>query len=257
MATKLTEAIRRDILIPQFAEKLGYHLVPHGGRGKLHLKEHDSLIISADGRLFIWNSTGQRGSVIDFAMATLDLSEKDAIRMLRGVLNNPEFAPQPGTVLHPAAKEPVEFDPPVPEQGRWKRLYAYLHTRGISKPVIDRMVKEKLIFQDKRGNLCFSGYDYDGEQKYVSSKSTATGNHFRSITAGGKYELRWSTGLTSCDRKVLFVGEAGVDLLSLMTLQEAGDCHLAAHRAAGNPAAVCVSGTRLHRCGAAAVPPRT
>ena len=52
MATKLTEAIKRDILIPQLAEKLGYHLVPHGGKGMFHLKEHDSLVISADGRLF-------------------------------------------------------------------------------------------------------------------------------------------------------------------------------------------------------------
>ena len=232
---KLTEAIKRDILIPQLAEKLGYHLEHHGGQGKLHLKEHDSLVISADGRLFSWNSTGQKGSVIDFAMATLDLTKDDALRMLRGVLDDPEFAPQPGAVLHPAVKEPVEFAPPVPSKGQWKRLYAYLYARGISKPVIDRMVKEKLIFQDERGNLCFSGYDYDGRQKYVSSKSTATGNHFRSIAEGGKYELRWSTGLTSCDRKVLFVGEAGVDLLSLMTLQEAGDQYLKVHRANGNP----------------------
>jgi hypothetical protein len=232
---KLTEAIKRDILIPQLAEKLGYHLEHHGGQGKLHLKEHDSLVISADGRLFSWNSTGQKGSVIDFAMATLDLTKDDALRMLRGVLDDPEFAPQPGAVLHPAVKEPVEFAPPVPSKGQWKRLYAYLYARGIGKPVIDRMVKEKLIFQDERGNLCFSGYDYDGKQKYVSSKSTATGNHFRSIAEGGKYELRWSTGLTSCDRKVLFVGEAGVDLLSLMTLQEAGDPYLKAHRANGNP----------------------
>lgn len=232
---KLTEAIKRDILIPQLAEKLGYHLEHHGGQGKLHLKEHDSLVISADGRLFSWNSTGQKGSVIDFAMATLDLNEKDALRMLRGVLDDPAFAPQPGAVLHPAVKEPVEFAPPVPSKGQWKRLYAYLYARGISKPVIDRMVKGRLVFQDERGNLCFSGYDYDGKQKYVSYKSTATGNHFRGVAEGGKFELRWSTGLTSCDRKVLFVGEAGVDLLSLMTLQEAGDQYLKAHRANGNP----------------------
>ena len=51
---KLTEAIKRDIRIPQLAEKLGYHLVPHGGKGMFHLKEHDSLVISADGRLFSW-----------------------------------------------------------------------------------------------------------------------------------------------------------------------------------------------------------
>ena len=235
MATKLTEAIKRDILIPQLAEKLGYHLVPHGGKGMFHLKEPDSLVISADGRLFSWNSTGQKGSVIDFAMATLDLTKNDALRMLRGMLDDREFAPQPGAVLHPAPKEPVAFAPPVPGQGQWKRLYAYLFSRGIGKPVIDRMVKEKLIFQDERGNLCFSGYDYDGKQKYVSYKSTATGNHFRGVAPGGNFDLRWSYGLTSCDRKVLFVGEAGVDLLSLMTLQEAGDCHLAAHRALGNP----------------------
>ena len=214
---------------------MGYHLEHHGGQGKLHLKEHDSLVISADGRLFSWNSTGQKGSVIDFAMATLDLSEKDALRMLRGFLDDPAFATQPGAVLHPAAKEPVEFAPPVPSKGQWKRLYAYLYARGISKSVIDRMVKGRLIFQDERGNLCFSGGDYSGEQKYVSYKSTATGNHFRGVAEGGKFELRWSYNLTSCDRKVLFVGEAGVDLLSLMTLQEAGDTYLGEHGALGNP----------------------
>ncbi len=232
---KLTEAIKRDIRIPQLAEKLGYHLVPHGGKGMFHLKEHDSLVISADGRLFSWNSTGQKGSVIDFVMATLDLTKDDALRMLRGVLDDPEFAPKPGTTLHPAPKKPVTFKPPAAGEGQWKRLYAYLQSRGISRSVINMAVKEKLVYQDVRGNLCFSGYDYDGKKKYVSYKSTATGQHFRGVVPGGNFDLRWSHGLTACDRKVLFVGEAGVDLLSLMTLQEAGDQYLKAHRANGNP----------------------
>ena len=213
----LINVIKRDIPIPELAEKLGYHIVRHG-RNKYTTKEHDSLIIKSDGRLFTWNSRNISGSVIDFYMAVMSVDLNEAISSLRMMLNLPEFVPKPNYTM-PEKKE-VIFEPNKVSTEKWSRLYAYLFDRGISKEVVNYAVKEKYIYQDKRNNLCFAGKDYDGELKYLSFKSTATGNKFKNIAEGGDYDLRFLVNLTQRNENIkdLFICEAGVDVLSIMSL---------------------------------------
>ncbi|WP_102050809.1 DUF3991 and TOPRIM domain-containing protein [Pygmaiobacter massiliensis] len=217
---KLTEAIKRDILIPDFARTIGFTPEKHGMKGKMILKEHDSLVISEDGKLFTWNSICKSGSVIDFAMIFLNLNRQEAIATLRGLLGHDNFKRKLGQppLVAQTAKKQLAFLLPERAKERWTRLYAYLSSRGICKEVIDYAVKEKLIYQDKRGNLCFVGYDYNGKACYGNLKSTATGNHFRQYVEGGNAAQRFSIHLIQRNREALFVCEAGVDVLSIMTL---------------------------------------
>lgn len=217
---KLTDAIKRDILIPDFARTIGLTPKKHGMKGKMTLAEHDSLVISEDGKLFKWNSTGKAGSVIDFAMIFLSLNRQEAIATLRGLLGHDNFKRKLGQppLVAQTAKEKAAFSLPERAKERWTRIYAYLASRGICKEVIDYAVKEKLIYQDKRGNLCFVGYDYNGKACYGNLKSTATGNHFRQYVEGGNAAQRFSIHLIQRNREALFVCEAGVDVLSIMTL---------------------------------------
>lgn len=217
----LSDVIRRDIQIPALAEQLGYTVQRHGRKG-YNLKEHDSLVISNDGLYFTWNSQQHSGTVIDFYAAMMGVTINEAISSLRKMLNMPSFEPKLSKQVTSSKKEKTPFEPPKASSEKWSRLYAYLSQRGISKPVIDFAVKNKYVYQDEKGNVCFSGKNYEGKEEYVSYKSSATGNKFRGIASGSNCDLRFSINLTDKNKGKLFVCEAGVDVLSIMTLLDIG-----------------------------------
>ena len=218
MSESLTDAIKKEISIVNYAEMIGLHTVKHGGRGYHSLKEHDSVVITPDGGFYWWNSNNSKGSIIDFAMDFQNLSRDEAISSLRRLLIDKGVNLENRVNVTEIQKKQSEFKPPKAEKGAWKPLYAYLHKRGIDREVIDYCVKNKLIYQDERRNLCFNGLDYNNDVKYVSYKSTASGNAFRGVAEGSNCDLRFSINLTSKDKKELFICEAGVDVLSVMTL---------------------------------------
>jgi len=70
----------------EYARSERYNLVPEGGSQKyFHLKEHDSMLFTADGRWF-WNSHHLAGGAIEFIMNYEGRTKVEAVLQLSGTL---------------------------------------------------------------------------------------------------------------------------------------------------------------------------
>lgn len=104
-----------------------------------------------------------------------------------------------------------------------KRLFAYLlKTRFISNDVVKSFVDKKVLYQEKdSSNIVFVGMNKDGVPKSASKKSTLKQKkNFKMTVAGSdcNYGFCWR-GRNS----KLFVFEAGIDLMSFITLKSDDD----------------------------------
>lgn len=228
----ITQTIKDNITITEYAEMLGYH-VRQVSATRWTLEEHDSININMDpkhpGRQrFIWNSQGVSGSVIDFAMVMRGLTQEEAISDLRRILGGRsgeywrEQRQQRQAAYQPRAA-PAQLELPGRAQGRPARVFAYLnHSRGIDVKLISRLVQEKSLYQDERGNAVFVGYDYDGQARYCCYRGTLSEVSYRGEARGSQKTVGFSLGLVGADTSParLMVFEAPIDALSAATMLE-------------------------------------
>ena len=217
---KLTDAIKEKISIVDYAERIGLTPVRHSDN-RYTLKEHESCVIHEQDHWFVWNSGQVGGSVIDFAMTFGGLSKDAAIEELKRLLNDTDYSVQrssrPPPRLKTNAPAPVTFPPAV--DGPYKRVFAYLaKTRCIEPAIINDMIQRKFLYEDDHHNCVFIGRDYDGVAKYGFKRGTSTEKPFRGELLGTN-EFNKQVGLhvdNHADK--LFVSEAAIDNLSIMTL---------------------------------------
>ena len=123
--------------------------------------------------------------------------------------------PEPGAF----SDEKKELD--IPERDTdTSELYAYLTGRGISPVVIDYFVDQGSLYQGaKYKNVCFVGYDRDGNPGLINQRSTK--GTFKGNSTGS--DRRYSF-MNHCEGQTeVHVYEAPVDLLSYACLlQNAG-----------------------------------
>lgn len=78
----------KDISIVDYARQIGFTPIKVGRY--YSLKEHDSVRIDTSRNVFFRNSTGEKGSIIDFVMAMRGISLGAAIKELNGNLGSLE-----------------------------------------------------------------------------------------------------------------------------------------------------------------------
>ena len=83
---KLPDSIKENIKILDLVDELGLSVKRVGNQ--YFLKEHDSVCIDPHKNVYHRFSSGTGGSVIDFVMEFMDLSQDEAILKLRGKLSN-------------------------------------------------------------------------------------------------------------------------------------------------------------------------
>lgn len=227
----LITAIKEYLEIPAYLESLGYTVQRHGSKGKITLAEHDSFVYDPDKRYCYWNSRDFRGDIIDLYQLLNNCDFDTALRELRTMLHDkypvgqPKAKPPP---LKSGSDRP--FVPPNPVPQNLKYVYAYLiNTRAIHPEVVRWLVKHGYIYADDRHNLCYVSRGYgSGAIDYAAQKGTgydpATGapTEYRHAVEGGNFDARFAVNLVASDgspRRVrrLIVGEAAVDLFSIMT----------------------------------------
>lgn len=232
---QVTQAIKEHFDILEYIQSYGYHFKEKGG-GAFQGIEHDSLWVTPAKNLFIWNSRGKGGSVIDFVMLEDGLTLPEAISKLRGEISGTEtsYSPQKYANFKSTPRKP--FEPPPAVSGRYSRLFAYLtKTRGISAKVVADMVKRKFLYEDAKYHNCvFVGRDYEGTAKFACVRSTGEKKFVRDLPGSSK-KVGW---FVNANKPSLFVCEAPIDALSVMSLlQIAGknpdDYSFLAH--GGNP----------------------
>lgn len=153
----------------QYAMSRGYSLTQQGN--EWHLKEHDSMVFSRDGR-WHWNSQDLHGRALDFIQAYENCDYVEAVCTLAGTLDSP---PPVGPIMHTEIPPAEKREFVLPEKAdNCKMIFAYLiKERGIDHELVKKLVKENKLFQNKPyNNLVMVGFDSNHVARYASLRST-------------------------------------------------------------------------------------
>ena len=178
------------------------------GVGSYCLAEHDSLVIT--GFKWNWFSKGMSGNALDYLVKVEGMAFKDAVEALTG-----KTLQSSGT-----------------SSGKHKQILAYLcKTRGLDYKRITQLIQRGYLDTDERNNCVFNIYEYGsrlngGKGKLIGAELHGSNprRSFKGFSGGLHgvgYHLNWKCKSASVDR--LYAFESAIDLLSFLTLVEAGE----------------------------------
>lgn len=198
--------LKEKVNIVDYAVRIGF--TPKKVGKYYTLKEHDSVRIDPERNIFFRNSTGEHGTVIDFALTFTNLP----IGKIIAEMENMKFS----KVYTESKTKDMDKDFILPEKdGTYKNVYAYLiKTRGIKKEIVDSFVKRKILFQDKHKNCVFISRK-DGKPVFGSLRGTNTKHKYIADVSGSDYSygLIFKNGSDT-----LIVTESAIDTLSFINL---------------------------------------
>ena len=206
------DAIKENNSILDVAEKLGFTVVKIGNY--YTLKEHDSVRINPKNNLYIQNSTGKGGTVIDFYMNFSGLSLKEALKKLSEGTITSSYKPYQEHNTIKAKHEIKDLILPKADENL-KNVYAYLvSTRGIDKAIVSDFIKQKMLYQDIHKNCVFVSYK-NREPMFAAVRGTNTKKRFLGDIEGSNYDYLF---FIDNNGKNLVVSESVIDAMSIMSI---------------------------------------
>ena len=214
MYTKYQIAKAQNIALLDYIESRGYELIY--SHNEVRLKEHDSLVISNN--KWKWFSRNKGGGTLDFLIEYEGKGFKEAMQMLLGEKGIDE--------KKPLFKEHIQKQPKIKEieelpekNNNYRRMYAYLNkTRCIDVDIINDMVNNKNLYQDKEHNNCvFVGRDKEGQVKYCLKVGTNTYKKFKGEIPGSNKKFNVELYSFS-ENKSVYIYESIIDAMSHATL---------------------------------------
>ena len=199
----------RQLDLLSFLEQYRPHELIKLSPGVYSMRSHDSLKIS-NGRWYRW-STGKGGvSALDYLISVENMPFVEAVQYICGCCRNlsVEMKPIP-------EKTPKVFSLPKPYLNN-KKVIEYLSLRGISRDIIDRCIKDEILYEDTRHNCCFIGRDENGVPRYAMLRSTSPHHTFLIDAYGSNKEYSFHLSVGNSD--TLFLFESAIDLLSYFDL---------------------------------------
>lgn len=168
-------------------------------------------------------STGETGNAVDFLTRHMGYTFTQAVQALTGGCM---ASPAPPTPVHREAAVHVPPEFPAPVDGRFRNLFAYLASRGISTETIQALVSRNILYQEKsRNNIVFINFEKD----FAELRGTYTyGKPFHGVAPNSRHDGFWWFR-TSKDARVAYICEAAIDAVSLYEL----------HRMQKDPEAAC------------------
>ena len=175
------------------------------------IRSHDSLKIS-NGKWFQW-STGVGGvSALDYLVKVQGM---DFVSAVLRVLECTRYA-TPTKTYTPKRAKPTDFVLPAPYENN-DRVAAYLTGRGLSKDLLNMYFNMGLVYEDRRHNCVFVGFDKDNVPRYAMLRSSDPSSTFLREVEGS--DKRYSFSAPHSGSKTLFVFESAIDCLSFIELQ--------------------------------------
>ena len=206
---KTIEQARSADIISFLEKRYGFSFSTQGGA--FRCKQHQSLAVKNDRRSWYWHSKGIGGyGALDFLIIAECMPFREAVKTLTGIA--PAVAPplieaeQPKTLILPE------------KAGIPLLLYDYLCVkRGISRDIVDTLIQEDKIYQDKNGNVVFVGFDEDNKPRFASVRGTYTDKGFRWDCAGS--DKRFGFSMAYSQSESLYLYESPIDAMSHATLR--------------------------------------
>jgi len=168
--------------------------------------------VTINGNVWYDHATGEGGLAIDFIMKFMNLSFREAVKLLLDGDDGKEFKKAEKQILQ---RKPFE----LPKRDtNMNKTFAYLcQTRGIDRKVVEHFAHERTIYQSApHGNVVFVGRDKGGIPRYAHSKSTNKDSKVRFDVAGS--DKKYSFNHINDDNDALFVFESAIDMLSYLSI---------------------------------------
>ena len=216
----LEQARNADIII--FLEKYrGFTFTLKSGAYRC--REHPSLAVKSDRRSFYWHSKGIGGfGVLDYLMKIEHIPFREAVETATGI-TPAQVNPHPSKAQRGTEKETeIKTEKPktlkLPQRTNTPlRLYDYLcNKRGIDSGIVDRLIQEKKLYEDKRGNIVFVGYDENNAPRFASLRGTYTDKPFRMDCHGS--DKQYGFKMNYSQNRRLYIFESPIDCMSHATL---------------------------------------
>lgn len=204
----------RQTNLPEYLLRKGEPL-KKDGYGRYRHAEHESLVFTQNA--YYWNARGEHGNSIDYLVRFCGMDFKTAIAELTNQQDmeiKKELVDAPNA---PQAQRSMEnFS--MPDMNKdMRRVFAYLiKSRNIDSRKVQKLAKDKLLFQDQRGNAVFPWYDE--HQNIIGGElhGTLTQKRFKGILDDSMYGYGFN--ITIGSPKAMYTFESAIDLLSYWTL---------------------------------------
>lgn len=212
---ELYSRVKAEIKIEDIARELGFTIIRKGGY--LSTKEHDSLRINTEKNMFIRNSSGEKGTVIDFIECFTNQGKKEIIENLVKRLDySSDTEPLAIKDELEASTEKTKLLELPPQGPHMRNVFAYLtKARYIESEIVQELVDRKQLYQDARKNCVFVSYNDDKEANFACLKGTNTYVPYTGDIKGCDYKSGW---LVDNHSTRLYITEAPIDAMSRMTL---------------------------------------
>ncbi|MFA7412364.1 MAG: DUF3991 and TOPRIM domain-containing protein, partial [Tissierellaceae bacterium] len=107
----------------------------------------------------------------------------------------------------------------LPEKNTtYNHVIAYLiKTRGIDKEIVYEFIKNRTLYEDKRKNCVFVGYDKGGIPQYAGLRGTNTNIPFKGESPDSDKTYSFSRSGTT---NKLYVFESPIELMSYLTIEK-------------------------------------
>jgi hypothetical protein len=211
----ILEQARNADLLAFLGQRRGFTFTR--SNGAYRCLQHPSLAIKGDRSSFYWHSKGIGGfGTLDYMVKVENMPFRDAVVLCSRTAATATLPPAAGTAHSPAGQQktldlPEKRDFPV-------RLYDYLCCkRGIDSEIVQTLIQKGMLYEDKRGNAVFVGFDEHGAARFASLRGMC--GDFRGDCAGS--DKRYGFCMASPRSDQVYIFESPIDAMSHGSLDNA------------------------------------
>ena len=176
---KIIEQTRNTDIIAFFEQHYGFEFVHRGGTYRC--QQHPSLAVKNNRLSWYWHSKGIGGfGVLDYLVKVENMPFREAVETAAGIciVSLPQHRVNLSRCAEPSKTLILPEKSGVPI-----RLYDYLCCkRGIDSDIVNTLLQDEKLYEDKRNNIVFVGYDEHNKPRFASLRGTY--NNFRMDCAG-------------------------------------------------------------------------
>jgi len=207
---KTIEQARNTDIIRFFEQRYGFTFAFRSG--SYRCRQHPSLAINDNRLSWYWHSKSIGGfGVLDYLMKAENMPFCEAIETVATI------SP---TAVNPRQQEAKKQKVlALPEKAEVRlRLHNYLcRKRGIDSDIVNMLIKDEKLYEDRRGNIVFVGYDEHNKARFASLRGTSDNCSFRMDCAGS--DKKYSFNMAYMPSKRLYIFESAIDSMSHASLE--------------------------------------
>ena len=187
------------------------------GANSYHIKGYGGLYINPSSNEWNCFSQNKGGGPIQFIMFIEDKTWVEAVKTslkdeYKRAINSNKIK----------AKEEERGDFILPKKNNtYKHIIAYLiQTREIDKDIVYKLIKDRKLYEDKKRNCVFVGYDRRDISRYANIRSTKPKSAFKGEVRNS--DKSYSFSIKGVSEKV-YVFESPIEILSYLTIMKLYD----------------------------------